>query len=151
VEPSLASRIWDYAVVLLVNWKGAVATVCLLVLTLPQLLPESKRAALDARMSPERRRRLLVVAAAVSLLIASFQVYDDLSAKNRSLAQELASRGPSQRTITEVRVNPYRAKETDDYLNVILVPTQIILPLTFPRGKTITVKDKVGHRPHRQS
>jgi hypothetical protein len=144
VEPSLVSRIWDYAVVLLVNWKGAVATVCLIVLTLPQLLNEPRRSALDGQISPERRRKLLVAAAAACLLFASFQAYDDLSAKNRALAQELASRGPSQRTITEVTVNPYRVKETDDYLNVILLPTQIILPLTFPRGKTITVKDKAG-------
>jgi hypothetical protein len=100
VEPSLLWRIWDYAVVLLVNWKGAVATVCLVVLTLPQLLPESKRATLDGTFSPEFRRRLLIAAAAVCLLVASFQAYDDVSTKNRALAQELASRAPSHRTIT---------------------------------------------------
>jgi hypothetical protein len=144
VGPSLLSRIADYILVLFLNWKGLVAGLCLVVLTLPQFLNETRRAALDKIISPERRRRLLVFATVACLFIASFQAYDDLSIKNRTLAEELAHRGGPQKNITEVRTNPYRAKESDEILNVFVVPTQIILPLTFARGKFITVKDKTG-------
>ena len=60
---------------------------------------------------------------------------------------ELTHRGGPQKNITEVRVNPYRVKESDEVLNVFVLPTQIILPLTLGRGKAITVKDKVGASP----
>jgi hypothetical protein len=144
VDPPLISRLTEYGVAFLLNWKGLVAGLCLVVLTLPQLLKESWRSALDRQLSAELRRRLLIVGAVVCLFIASFQAYDELGTKTRLLAEELARRAGPQRNITEVWGNPYRAKESDEILNVFIVPTQIILPLTFARGKFITVKDKTG-------
>jgi hypothetical protein len=144
VDSPLISRVVDYTFVLLLNWKGLVAGLCLVVLTLPQLLKQSWRSALDRHIPPERRRRILIVGVIASLFVGSFQAYDDLSTKNRLLAEELAQRGGSQKKIIEVRTNPYRAKESDEILNVFVVPTQIILPLTFARGKVITVKDRTG-------
>jgi hypothetical protein len=143
-EPSLPARIWEFAWVLLYNWKGGIATACLVVLSLPQFLSEKRRASLDAIISPEGRRKLLIALALPLLLIASFQAYDDLSTRNRVLSEELAARDPSHRNITEVSVSPYRAKPNDDVLNVITLPMQIILPADFPKGKTITVKDMNG-------
>jgi hypothetical protein len=127
--------------VLLYNWKGAFAVACLVVLSLPQTLFEKRRAKLDAWISPERRRKFLVALAFLSLLVASFEAYDDVSARNRALS-ELHT--PSQRNITEVRIDIYRAQPNDDVLNVVTLPVQIILPSYFPPGKTITVKDKKG-------
>jgi hypothetical protein len=74
MESSLLWRVWEYAWVVLLNWKGGIATACLVVLGLPQLLNPARRAALDATISPERRRKLLLGAVAAFLLIASFQV-----------------------------------------------------------------------------
>src|SRR5271168_628117 len=97
VDPSLAARIWDYFWVLLFNWKGAVATACLLVLSIPQLLPPDRRAKLDELISSERRRKILVFLAFASLFIASFEAYDDIGTKNRALSEQLSSRSPSPR------------------------------------------------------
>jgi hypothetical protein len=55
-----------------------------------------------------------------------------------------ANGASSQKNITDVTVNPYRAQLSDDVLNVTGVPAKIVLPTSFPRGKTIIVKDGTG-------
>jgi hypothetical protein len=141
MEPSIFARVWDFAVVLLVNWKGAVATACLIMLSGPQLLPESAFNKLNSWKSFEHRRKILVALVFASLLFASFEAYDDVSARNRAL---LIAQNPFRRNITEVNVSPYRAQLSDDVLNVTILPATIILPSNLPNGKLIIVKDKKG-------
>jgi hypothetical protein len=51
---------------------------------------------------------------------------------------------PIERHITDVPAGIYDAQLNDDVLDVISLPTTIILPTNFPRGKTILVKDGTG-------
>jgi hypothetical protein len=51
---------------------------------------------------------------------------------------------PLGRNIVDVTTPRYRATLNDDVLNVASLPSEIILPTSFPRGKTIIVKDGTG-------
>jgi len=51
---------------------------------------------------------------------------------------------PLDRNNVDVTTPRYRVTLSDDVLNVAALPSEIILPTTFPRGKTIIVKDGTG-------
>jgi hypothetical protein len=88
-DSSLVARIgeWFWAVVW--NWKGLVAGLSLASGFFTQLLPESTRKWLDAKLSPERRRRLLILLSVVFLFISCFEVYDNVSRELRHVSSEL--------------------------------------------------------------
>ena len=51
---------------------------------------------------------------------------------------------PVERNIIDVGMGSYRAQLSDDVINVTGLPAKIILPINFPKGKTIIVKDGTG-------
>ncbi len=68
--------------------------------SLLHLLPEERRARLDARFPPEARRKLLVATCGFLFVIASFQAYDEKSRdvsvlRDKIAGMERQSRNPN--------------------------------------------------------
>src|SRR6266849_2814724 len=91
---------WEFLWAVLFNWKGLAAGLLFMAVSLLHLLPEERRARLDARFPPEARRKLLVATCGFLFVIASFQAYDEKSRdvsvlRDKIAGMERQSRNPN--------------------------------------------------------
>lgn len=98
---------------------------------------------------------LAVGAVAVAIwLVIAWSYNAVLNSKNAQIEMQdrqivglhdaVAGHAPSQKVVTDVTSTPYRVQITDDVLEVFISPSEIILPIGFPRGKSVTIKDMTG-------
>jgi hypothetical protein len=119
----------DYAAAGLISY---VAPRFLIALGMPldEWIVAAIAAALSLRMSREAAKWGITLALGMALFGAAIFFSPDSTS--------------FQRSVTEVSVNRYRARLNDDVINVVSVPTEIILPTGFPKGKVIIIKDETG-------
>jgi hypothetical protein len=81
MELSFLSRIFEFSIAFLWNWKALIAGAFFMSTLLPNLLSEPNRERLDRTFPQEWRRKILVILAFLFLFISAFQAYDDVNTR----------------------------------------------------------------------
>jgi len=89
-EPSLFARIFEWLSAVLLNWRGLLAVVSLLIGFIPRILNERERESLDNKLKQLKHwpRRVLIGVCVCSLAVSTFLTYDDVSTRLRRISSQ---------------------------------------------------------------